>query len=433
MYRIPRLPTLVVSLFVSAGLTQAQCFQRGNTNCDPVFDISDPVSTLGWLFVGGAEPCCIDAADSNDDGEVNITDAVVSLSFLFLGAAPPAPPFRECGEDPTPDNLSCLSYSACDRSCSLAYVPESEYARGTRQIVDLSYEDIAGLDRTFSIEIRVPADAPRPIPVVVWSHGGSGGRVNPSTVGQEWGDTFVRAGYLTIAIAHPARREEGEPNERVALCEALGFTPEGCSEFRHLFWDRNQDFKRVLDWLQEENDPRVDLDRIAYAGHSAGGGAALAAAGARREFAGVLRDVSDDRPIAFLSCSPQGPGDDSWTEDSFDFVDRPHMSITGAGDDTGGTVAENRRGAYMNMPEGDKYIAWIEDEAARHGTFQFKTDACLRHGAEEARCDEHLKWVRSAGLAFLDAYVRRDPVAIDYLGSDKLERLSAGLVDYRRK
>lgn len=83
-------------------------FLRGDSNDDGELDISDPVYTLNFLFLGSTTPACEDAADANDDGEMDLSDAIWMLSFLFQGGpAPPAPgPFLR-GPDPTPDGLGC--------------------------------------------------------------------------------------------------------------------------------------------------------------------------------------------------------------------------------------------------------------------------------------------------------------------------------------
>src|SRR5690606_38795471 len=83
-------------------------FVRGDANGDGSLDISDPVSTLGYLFLGNTATC-LDALDVDDDGDLALTDAVVALSFLFQGGTEPAPPFPDPGTDPTPDSLGCES------------------------------------------------------------------------------------------------------------------------------------------------------------------------------------------------------------------------------------------------------------------------------------------------------------------------------------
>lgn len=83
-------------------------FIRGDSNGDGAVDISDPVTVLGFLFMGGAPPACDDAEDANDDGSVDISDASYILNFLFLGGPAPPEPFGAPGADPTADGLRCL-------------------------------------------------------------------------------------------------------------------------------------------------------------------------------------------------------------------------------------------------------------------------------------------------------------------------------------
>ncbi|MEM7263288.1 MAG: hypothetical protein AAF488_14965 [Planctomycetota bacterium] len=93
----------------------ATSFERGDTNDDGGFDISDAIFGLGALFVLGApQPTCFDAADANDDGTFDISDAVATLSALFVPGSPSPPaPFGACGADPTTDGLDCGSFGSC--------------------------------------------------------------------------------------------------------------------------------------------------------------------------------------------------------------------------------------------------------------------------------------------------------------------------------
>ncbi len=81
-------------------------FVRGDVNTDGASNLSDAVSILGYLFASGGTPLCVDAADADDSGDVQLTDAIYLLQWLFgTGEAPPEP--RECGEDPTDDDVPC--------------------------------------------------------------------------------------------------------------------------------------------------------------------------------------------------------------------------------------------------------------------------------------------------------------------------------------
>jgi hypothetical protein len=55
----------------------------------------------------------MDAADCNDDGGVDITDAISLVNYLFVGGEGPAAPTTECGADLTPDTLECVSFTNC--------------------------------------------------------------------------------------------------------------------------------------------------------------------------------------------------------------------------------------------------------------------------------------------------------------------------------
>lgn len=102
---------------LSAASARAECvsaFQRGDTNQDNKVDLSDPISTLGYLFLGSVEPGCHDAADADDNGKIDLSDAVYSVSYLFIGGAPiPPPVWNDCGVDPSADDLTCVVYAPC--------------------------------------------------------------------------------------------------------------------------------------------------------------------------------------------------------------------------------------------------------------------------------------------------------------------------------
>ena len=88
-------------------------FVRGDPNGDGGEDLSDAVFVLLYLFGGEAAPTCLSSADANDSGAVDLSDAIYVLGFLFLGDPAPPAPFPECGDDPTPDKLSCDTFARC--------------------------------------------------------------------------------------------------------------------------------------------------------------------------------------------------------------------------------------------------------------------------------------------------------------------------------
>ena len=70
---------------------------RCDANADGRLQISDAVSILSFLFLGGVEPVCAEALDCDGDGESRVSDAIYGLTFLFLGGEPPPEPFPDCG------------------------------------------------------------------------------------------------------------------------------------------------------------------------------------------------------------------------------------------------------------------------------------------------------------------------------------------------
>ena len=86
---------------------QGNSFTRGDANTDGNVDISDPTTTLQYLFLGGSELRCMDAADGDDDGMLSLTDAIYVLNHLFLGTPAPPAPYPGCGRDETVDGFEC--------------------------------------------------------------------------------------------------------------------------------------------------------------------------------------------------------------------------------------------------------------------------------------------------------------------------------------
>lgn len=87
-------------------------YRRGDSNCDGRVNISDPIHSLDWLFLGEPSPCCLRAADANNDRRNDLSDALFTLTWLFLDGPQPLPPGPSaCGVDGDPaPGLECASY-----------------------------------------------------------------------------------------------------------------------------------------------------------------------------------------------------------------------------------------------------------------------------------------------------------------------------------
>ena len=92
----------------------AASFIRGDSDANGALEVTDPVRVFGFLFLGNpVELGCHDAADADDSGFLDISDGIYALNFLFTGGPQPAPPYPDCGEDPTGDDLDCALFSLC--------------------------------------------------------------------------------------------------------------------------------------------------------------------------------------------------------------------------------------------------------------------------------------------------------------------------------
>ncbi len=92
-------------------------FRRGDDDGNGKLEVTDPIVSLTFQFVGGVHPLCLDALDFDDSGVIDISDAIASLTRQFLGGPPPKKPgIESCGPDPAtpPDNLDCIAYDSCD-------------------------------------------------------------------------------------------------------------------------------------------------------------------------------------------------------------------------------------------------------------------------------------------------------------------------------
>jgi len=85
-------------------------------------DLSDGISTLGFLFLGNTKLACLEAADANDSGGLDLTDAVFTFLYLFSSGSPiPQPGPTACGLDPTPDDLGCAASASCPVDCPAGF------------------------------------------------------------------------------------------------------------------------------------------------------------------------------------------------------------------------------------------------------------------------------------------------------------------------
>lgn len=327
------------------------------------------------------------------------------------------------------------------------YSPGRSYEPGAVDVIEtIYYTDILGDERAVPIAVYRPADAPKPMPVVVLSHGGAGGKSDPLNSMEHWAPIFAQAGYVAVAVAH-AGRDDANYEE---VCAALGVDPDIPCGIK-IGWDRPHDVRAALDWLDAtaaEQPGALDLDHVFLIGHSAGAGGALMIAGATRNYRCALPigfedpdqdcqeadlvSLADDRVRAVVAMSPQGPDNDGFMDSSFDTVDRPVLIGTGLadGEEAIGEPA-NRRLVFPLLPAGEKYELFVDDRGATHTLFEGDVSAC--EGIDDAdRCAEMERWIQTTAVAFFDAQLGLAG-ATAWLATDSIEIASGGDAEWQRK
>ncbi len=138
--RAPGGTTELPNTFFSFG----RSFIRCDCNGDGVVDLSDMISMLGFLFLGGPRCGCGEAGDCNDDDGLDLSDPISGLTFLFLNskAVPPAPypnPGTDssvpmCGLEAQVPRISGISQTEIREGDELS-ITGSGFSDGTRVVI----------------------------------------------------------------------------------------------------------------------------------------------------------------------------------------------------------------------------------------------------------------------------------------------------------
>jgi predicted dienelactone hydrolase len=291
------------------------------------------------------------------------------------------------------------------------------------QVIDIELKDTSR-ERAIPIKVRVPDGAAK-VPLVIFSHGLGGSREG----GKAWGEHWSANGYLVVHVQHLGSDEsvwktagEGEPRQRLRAAA----TPEQLI-------GRVDDIRFVIAEIerQQKSDAktwmaRADLSRIAMTGHSFGAHTTMALAGQR--YPGPVKTLDDTRIKAFIALSPNASGQPRTFAERYGSMTAPFLSITGTND--GDVFAENtrtksavakRKAVFEHQPPGNAYLFVLND--ADHMVFNGNEAQSSREVRQnEPLSNEQLKRIRKAvneaSLKFLDAYLRNDQAAKNWLKQD---------------
>lgn len=273
------------------------------------------------------------------------------------------------------------------------------------------YEDWtdATRGRTVPVRLYLPANDGKAHPIVIFSHGLGGSRDAATYLGQYWSEH----GYVCIFVQHAGSDtsvwQPVATSGRAAIMERMKAAANGKQYF-----DRIEDIRFVLDQLPGANqsDPylkgKLDLSKIAMAGHSFGAGTTLGIAG---QTAGNLSAFDPRIKAAIPLCPPVNThGRDPSTV--YGAISIPMLVMTGTEDESviGATRKEDRRLAFDGTRGTDKYLVIFE--GADHMIFGG------RRGQPRESDETITQEIQKLTTAFLDAYVKGDAANKTWLRKD---------------
>jgi dienelactone hydrolase len=257
-----------------------------------------------------------------------------------------------------------------------------------------------------------------PYPVVVFSHGGGSSKDMYDGLADHW----ASAGYVVILPTHRDSR-------------SLGFTMQGASQelILQVLESRRQDLVFIVDSLGRLPQQvaalagRIDAQRLVVAGHSMGGATALTVSGL------VMEDVNTGSRFGFREPrfdalllltepgnSPMAP------EFPWRAVPVPVFVATGSRDYSGQWSGPPKQRLYrfpaeLALPEGiPRHYLFIEGMDHYLGGLVCRTDV---PGPPD---EGALQAIRATSTVFLDAYMKNDAAALEFLRGADLRPLTGG-------
>jgi dienelactone hydrolase len=199
-------------------------------------------------------------------------------------------------------------------------------ADASYQSIELAWTDASRQREVLSrLYLPVQTDG-RPTPLVVFSHGIGGSRQGYSYLGKY----FAANGIAALHLQHAGSDRSlwfGNPLQVVSRLQNAAKETEAI--------DRAKDVSFVLDQLlaSPELGPRVDVRRIAAAGHSYGANTTLLVSGARVQRQGQVLDFTDKRiSAAVIISAPPFYGEAS-PQSILSGITIPSLHITSTGDE----------------------------------------------------------------------------------------------------
>jgi len=265
-------------------------------------------------------------------------------------------------------------------------------------------------NRNLLLSVSYPKGA-GPFPLIVFFHGALCSADGYADLADHW----ASHGYVVILPSHPGAGRSARGNLEQQI---------------RAFREQVADMSSILDSLDAITTQivplgdAIDPSRVAAAGHSMGALIATVVGGLPRlEPDGSHLSLKDDRFGALVLLS--GPGPLPMTpQNGWESVTLPTLVTTGTRDHANrggeGATWEWRLGAYKLTPPGNKYGLVIDE--ADH----FLGGMICAERADGSPDHEAFTIVKSVSTAFLDAYLKNNQSALDYLHGSTISAVTNG-------
>jgi pimeloyl-ACP methyl ester carboxylesterase len=288
-------------------------------------------------------------------------------------------------------------------------------------IEELTFLDEAQ-DRSVPLRILYP-DGDGPYPLVVFSTGAFCFPQMYDLITSHW----VSHGYVVVVPNHL-----DSPNNE---------SPPSPDQYPLFFPSRLRDLSFVVDDIDAISreagiEGKIDSERLAAAGHSFGAVISMVKTGLtlKDEYADAWQSTYDDRFKGAVLLSAPGPGPllEALAEEAYLGIRKPLIATGGTNDvgrvDPGEySAAEWRTLAFKLAPPGDKYSVITEGSDHYMGGLICTPD---RGGDPDP---ESVAIVAAVTTAFLDAYIKDDKAALEFLKTADIEALTDGQARGRRR
>jgi pimeloyl-ACP methyl ester carboxylesterase len=307
------------------------------------------------------------------------------------------------------------------------YSPTAEKGDAKVETLLADWTDAARADRKVPVKIYYPAAAGglagKACPIVIFSHGLGGTRTGYEAHGSFW----ASHGYISVHLQHLG--SDDSVWRDVPLRDRMAAMRRATMDAGAIM-NRIKDVRFAIDTLEtlnkDDKSPlhaRLDLDKIAMAGHSFGAWTTLAVGGLSL---GRLGPTGLDKRIkALIPMSAPAVKDESSRSAAYARITLPALHMTGTHDDSpvNDTVANDRRVPFDYAPSpqkggADSYL--IIFDGGDHMVFGGRSGAGagLLAGLRESDTKKDPvfhKIIHQSSLAFLDAYLRGNADAKKWL------------------